>query len=261
MVDPTNGNGDAAINSDSPGQSRNLEAPVSSVTKDIANPDHVLEAALQEAARAEAESSAQGESDVVDTEDFYGPEDAKLVVEAIPTEDEDQNQTYSPITEQPVLDSPRPDGHDVDSILPILDTPLAQEEDSDDYEPAEAASPSAPFNTAPIQTSTDDAMFDDPEVRDEGEITDEAEYVPTTNKVEIPTEQTGDGAAPNQMDTSVVATDASTDSEPTQSQSNRKLSMSNEDIEAEETLPQFDGGAPVLTQVKDIFIDPLCVVR
>ena len=222
------------------------------VTKDIANPDQVLEAALQEAARAEAESSGQGESDVMDTEDFYGPETPNVASNVAPNDDEVQKRGVSPIAEDLAILSTKPDRQDVDNPLPILENLVAEEDESDDYEPAEAASPSAPFNIAVAELSNSIALFDDSEVRDEGEITDEAEFVPVANPEEMIMEKTGDSAvATSEVELAVdMAIDEDTNAESTQPQFIRKLSMSNDDIEAEDILPQPNGSSPVLTQVK-----------
>ncbi len=100
--------------------------------------DQGLEAALQEAVRAEADHQLEGEEDM-DIDDFYAPD--------------------------PSQSGPKPSshlaGHDVRSpeYSPQLDrsVPDAPDRESDDYEPPEATPPadepdSPPFSPAPPQT-------------------------------------------------------------------------------------------------------------
>ena len=257
------GNGDDTTNGNQAVRPHDIKAPVLRVQKDTADPDQVLEAALQEAVRAEAELSGPGDSDAMDMEDFYGPETPKPASEAIAIGNDDLNQRQSCEPELLITPIPKPDGHNAQDQALIPDvSPVAQDEESDDYEPAEAASPSAPFSTAITQTSNSDAIIDTLEVRDEGEITDEAQCVPVTNETEMAVEQIGERTTGSQlesaMDTSEFSVDEDTITEPMEPQSSHKMPMLDDDVDADDALPQ-SCSAPVLTEVKNIFIDPLRV--
>lgn len=243
-----------------------------SANKDDTNPDQVLEAALQDAVRAEADSSGLAESDAMDTEDFYGPEIPNLASEGIPYLDEVQNRKSPNPSDHLVLPIPEILEHDFQNHLPPSDAPPTLEEESDDYEPAEATSPPTSYSVIIPQTSSGDAVFDELEVRDEGEITDEAEYTPMTTQVETSTAQTEPVAVASEADlptdvghttientafddtafddTAIVE---ATNAEHIPLQSIRKLSMSDDDIEAEDTLPLSSILPPVLTQVNPSF--------
>jgi hypothetical protein len=119
----------------------NPPAPVTDPVKDDHKvdivTDHVLEAALQEAVRAEADSHSQGASDM-DIEDFYAPDPNQLAPDtSIEPTDEKRSPIYSPIFER----SDAADG------------------ESDNYEPPEAppqvdkpSIDSPPFSPAPPET-------------------------------------------------------------------------------------------------------------
>ena len=244
-----------------------------SVANDIVTPDQTLEAALQEAARAEAESA---ESDGMDNEIFYSPNLTQVVPASMSSPQGVQNRSpsYSPALERSVPAVPESTVQAVDetggkSYSPALERvvaivtdqamvdispsvparPIVQEGESDDYEPAEAASPienSPPFSPAPPQNPISNGTGSQgEEVRDDGEITDEAEDVFMTNGVDPINDESEISVSAEQDDTEAV-----------QSQSVRKLSLSNDDIEAEGILPQTNGSVPLLIQVKSMLLNP-----
>lgn len=109
---------------------------------DIAKVDQDLEAALQDAVRAQVDSQdTQGQSDAMDIEDSYAPDPDQLAPETTPssTKDADRSPSYSPVIERNI--------------------PIVSDRQSEaDYEPPEAA-PSAdrsptqspPFSPAPAE--------------------------------------------------------------------------------------------------------------
>jgi len=121
-----------------------MTEPVKDVPIDDSSADQVLEAALQEAVRAEADSHARGESDL-DMEDLYAPGPNQLApASSLSSAGEGKRSpVYSPLLERTMSDVP--DG------------------DSDNYEPPEATPPadipspieSPPFSPAPPDTVTE----------------------------------------------------------------------------------------------------------
>lgn len=110
--------------------------------KEIASTDQALEAALQEAVRAEADSHAQNDDDM-DIEDFYAPDPSQLAPRT-PTHAPEQigSPEYSPTLDRTIPDPPG---------------------ESDDYEPPEATPPieetsapdSPPFSPAPPKVTSE----------------------------------------------------------------------------------------------------------
>lgn len=124
--------------------------------------DHILEAALQESARAEVESTAPSDGDDIDTEDFYAPDPNQLA---------------------PVLHDAQLEINRSPSYSPGLDdnigTPNEDHESVGDYEPPEAASPvdnSPPFSPEPpLATQRDQEILAESETSlaiDEGEVSE-----------------------------------------------------------------------------------------
>ena len=144
-------NGDIAVQSDRNAVSSPLEE-LSSETladskehddrKEIASTDQALEAALQEAVRAEADSHAEDDDDM-DIEDFYAPDPSQLEPQT-PNHVPEQigSPEYSPILHRTIPDAPG---------------------ESDDYEPPEATPPieetsapdSPPFSPAPPKLTSE----------------------------------------------------------------------------------------------------------
>jgi len=124
----------ATSNVDEPTQTSPDEA------KENAIADQVLEAALQEQVRAEADTQGNKEGSDMDIEDSYAPDPNKLAPESTPGqfEDDTRSPSYSPVLERPAL---------------------LIERESDDYEPPDAGSPvhSPPFSPAPPNPVTDEA--------------------------------------------------------------------------------------------------------
>ncbi|KAG4433393.1 hypothetical protein IFR05_011129 [Cadophora sp. M221] len=153
-------NGHDAIPSDRISISSPVEEPSSETladakdqegSKEIPSTDQALEAALQEAVRAEVDSHVQEEEDM-DIEDFYAPDPSQL-----------EPQTPTHIREQ--TGSPE--------YSPALDRtiPNTNQHESDDYEPPEATPPieeqfapdSPPFSPAPpeiVSEVVDDENLD-----------------------------------------------------------------------------------------------------
>jgi hypothetical protein len=123
-------------------------------TKDDSNEsaptDESLEAALQEAVRAEADSHLQGGGDGMNIEVSYAPDPTQLAPELPPdpVEEENRSPEYSPTLHRTAPDVP--------------------DRESDDYEPPDATAPSdvlesPPFSPAPpesIHELADDSMQD-----------------------------------------------------------------------------------------------------
>ncbi|KAH9218313.1 hypothetical protein DL95DRAFT_385720 [Leptodontidium sp. 2 PMI_412] len=151
-------NGNDAISSDRDSISNAVEEPSSETlaeakdqegSKEIPSTDQALEAALQEAVRAEVDT--HGEEDM-DIEDFYAPDPGQLAPQ---TPEHVHEQTGSP-EYSPALDRTIPD---------------ATQHESDDYEPPEATPPvdqqfapdSPPFSPAPpeiVSEVADDENLD-----------------------------------------------------------------------------------------------------
>ena len=126
--------------------------------------DHILEAALQESARAEAESTAPSDGDDMDTEDFYAPDPNQLA---------------------PVLNESRLESNRSPSYSPGVDDNIGTPDDDDEsvgeYEPPEAASPvgnSPSFSPEPptlLESPRDQEILPEIEVSpaiDEGEVSE-----------------------------------------------------------------------------------------
>ena len=115
--------------------------------------DHVLEAALQEAVRAEVDSHAQGERDM-DIEDFYASEPNQLAPgpSLIPPADEKRSPVYSPVFER----SDVADGES-DNYEPP-EAPLEVEKPSIDSPPFSPAPPETISEFKPDATPVDDAL-------------------------------------------------------------------------------------------------------
>ncbi|KAH7390304.1 hypothetical protein BKA64DRAFT_678928 [Cadophora sp. MPI-SDFR-AT-0126] len=144
-AETTQVNGDNAVLGDRSAVPSPVEEPSSETLadskahddrKENASTDQALEAALQEAVRAEADSHAQEEDDM-DIEDFYAPDPNQLAPRT-PTQIPEQTGSpeYSPTLDRSIPDAPG---------------------ESDDYEPPEATPPihesfapdSPPFSPAP----------------------------------------------------------------------------------------------------------------
>lgn len=171
-VEPlTNGNTEDTIpepNDEQPPEGSKYES------HDVALADRALEAALQEAVRAEADSHVHTE-DEMDMETSYAPDPEELAPEspASVAESAPQSPEYSPQLERSMADAP--------------------DRESDDYEPPEATPPidarsreSTPFSPAPPATISDhvnEALLDVNSMQDHLEIADniEEESLPIKN--------------------------------------------------------------------------------
>lgn len=151
-------NGGDAIIDDQNLVSSPVEEPSSETLADAkdqeskASTDHALEAALQEAVRADADSHGQ-EADEMDIEDFYAPDPGQLAPQTpIHVHDQTGSPAYSP-----TLDRTIPD---------------ATQQESDDYEPPEATPPadeqfapdSPPFSPAPPEIVSEVVDNENPDV-------------------------------------------------------------------------------------------------
>lgn len=159
----------------------------SSEVKETSKTNQDLEAALQEAVRADADSA--GPSDVEMEDSVANP---VQVAEANTTPDEQKAcSDYSPVLErsQPLVASPIPD------VPEITDVPEVDGDDSDNYEPPEATPPadetlsaeSSPFSPAPpdsVVAEPDDIKF--PEMSNDDSI--DAEFISNGVEEGLPVE-------------------------------------------------------------------------
>ncbi|KAH8589732.1 hypothetical protein B0O99DRAFT_636483 [Bisporella sp. PMI_857] len=231
--------------------------------EEIATADQILDDALQEAARAEADSSGHGESDAMDADDFYATEDPPEIDNHSTSMDvDDRSPSYSPVLERSTHNVVEPES---DHYSPVPEHIESRDIESDDYEPDDyepealsSISNSPPFSPEPPQQPLENGEFMKvAQVRDEGEVTDETEDAGMTNGSGILSNEnekamaidgTGVEAFSKDGENLTAIDDSEHDTAGAQVQTVRKFSLSNDDIEAEDTIPQSKGGHPVLNE-------------
>lgn len=139
---------------------------------DRTSADHALEAALQEAVRAEADSHAHSDSEM---EDSFAPDPNQLAPESSPSlaDGGSQSPVYSPILERSVPEVPDADG------------------ESDNYEPPEATPPadaSSPIDSPPFSPAPPDMAIEPTSVEESIQIVDDTSREPASD---MPLQQNG----------------------------------------------------------------------
>ncbi|RDL41503.1 uncharacterized protein BP5553_01482 [Venustampulla echinocandica] len=139
---------------------------------DQTSADHALEAALQEAVRAEADSHAHND---LEMEDSFAPDPNQLAPESSPSlaDEGSQSPVYSPVLERSVPDVLEADG------------------ESDNYEPPEATPPvdaPSPVDSPPFSPAPPDMVIEPTSVEESMQLIDDTSREPASD---MPLHQNG----------------------------------------------------------------------